>query len=187
MLRLKRDARGYPIPWIVLEDGDGHHFTVNDINRVFLCIKRDLCGICAHRLYKGRWFVGGPLAAFDERGAYLDPPLHHECATYALRVCPYLALPSYRGRIEGRTVKEAQLLVAYRAIDRRPPLFISAMAIAQTVRDGPVFVPKRPFKSVEFWRDGSQLDPKEGERIVNEELAKPRPEATPERLIKVGK
>ena len=95
MQHLDRDGRGYVIPWTVFRDSKGKaHFTINDENRRQTVIGRDCCPICAAKLLRGRWFVGGPGSAFHERGAYIDPPMHRECVVYALKVCPYLAFMS---------------------------------------------------------------------------------------------
>jgi hypothetical protein len=96
MKHLGIDRRGYPIPWSVYRDPDGRpHFTIfNNVLRA-RGIRDDLCGICGTKLFRGRWFVGGPVSAFDPRGTYIDPPMHHECSSYALTVCPYLAAPNY--------------------------------------------------------------------------------------------
>src|SRR5215472_13925800 len=92
MAHLPLDPRGYPIPANVYRDAQGRpHFTINDDRKRLEQLRRDACPICDQSLYIGRWFVGGPLSAFHPNGAYIDLPMHHECATYALQVCPYLA------------------------------------------------------------------------------------------------
>jgi hypothetical protein len=175
MKNLELDPRGYPIPWGVYRDKDGRaHFTINDDRRRYAAIKGNLCPICSFPLFRGRWFVGGPISAFHEHGAYADPPMHHECATYALQVCPYLASPRYARRIEDRTLMQndaTPILVDPTMIERRPELFISAMATRQRVTKGfsPNVIPGKPFVRIEYWQAGKQLNQAEGESLVEAE------------------
>src|SRR5262252_1142176 len=105
MKNLPRDPRGFPIFIMAYRDPNGRaHFTVNDEDVRRRLIAQDRCSVCGGRLQRGRWFVGGEKSAFDPCGAYLDPPMHHECAGYALQVCPYLASPVYAKLIHGATL-----------------------------------------------------------------------------------
>jgi hypothetical protein len=188
MRELARDPRGYPVPWIVLVDRAGKpHFTMNDQDKLDQVITRDLCSICGQKNTRGRWFVGGPLSAFHADGAYYDPPMHHECATYALQVCPYLAIGRYAGRIDGKTLTEPfAVMFDGSVIPDRPPLFVSAMAIGQEITPSRHFIPKRPYRRVEYWRDGELLPAAEAEPIVTAHLAQPLPELQPTRMILPG-
>jgi hypothetical protein len=175
MKHLELDSRGYPIPWGLYRDKEGRaHFTINDELRRFHAIRRGICPICGSPLFRGRWFVGGPISAFHEHGAYADPPMHYECATYALQVCPYLAAPRYARRIEDRTLTQndtTPILVDKTMIERRPELFISAMATGQRVTKGfsPNVIPRRPFVRIEYWQAGNLLDKADGEALVEAE------------------
>ena len=137
MRKLKRDKRGYPIPVTVLVDRDGTpHFTVHDHVKRRDILKADRCAICGKGLEGERWFVGGAKSAFSILGAYYDPPMHHECAQYALKVCPYLAAPTYARRLDGKTIKADAgiVLVAEKAvIDARPVVFVAVATSGQTV------------------------------------------------------
>ena len=107
MAHLDRDRRGYPIFFMAYRDQQGRpHFTINDERKRQIVIARDLCSICGAPLLRGRWFLGGDLSAFDANGAYIDPPMHDECVHYALRVCPYLASPSWSHYVAGRTLDQ---------------------------------------------------------------------------------
>lgn len=163
---LPRDPRGYPIPWIVYRDVNGKpHFTINDQQRVAQCLTDDLCPICGGKLLPGRWFVGGPEAAFHENGAYADPPLHAECAHYALQTCPFIAAPHYGKRIEDRTNPQAHdnvvLMTDLSQEVERPPLFVALLANKQQVMEvgpGIAYVkPFKPYRRVEYWEKGKQL------------------------------
>jgi hypothetical protein len=139
MAHLPRDHRGYPIPAMVLiDDGGRPHFQINDERKRQKCIEEDRCAICGTKLFRGRWFVGGPLSAFSERGSYIDPPLHQECAEFALAVCPYLAAPHYGKEIGVKTLKGRSATGIGIAIDPttlpdRPPFFVAVMAVATDV------------------------------------------------------
>lgn len=170
MRHLERDRRGYPIPEIVLRDSDGRpHFTVNDTLRMVHVLRNDLCAICGTKLFRGRWFIGGPRSAFDPHGCYIDAPAHHDCARYALRVCPYLAAPNYGRLIEDRTLADDEP-VALRRDERclpdRPRLFVAVHARGQEVRGGlhdMTIWPTRPYVGIEYWRDGHRLTREEGD------------------------
>ncbi|MBO0718882.1 MAG: hypothetical protein J2P55_16335 [Rhizobiales bacterium] len=171
MRYLPRDKRGLPIPFIVFRDDDGTpHFTINDEQRRRYVLARDRCAICNHALFRGRWYVGGPKCAFDPRGAYLDPPMHHECAIYALKVCPFLAAPRYGTLIDGKTLdpdKAADaVIVAHDTDTSRPEFFVAVMALGHKIVDGGCMVPKRPFRRIEFWRHGECLAIRRGD-VVN--------------------
>lgn len=101
-----KDRRGYPIPFIVLIDANKRpHFTINNGNRVLVAGRKKLCGLCGEKLRRDVAFVGGPICFLSPMGAFSDPPMHAECARYAIRVCPYLAAPSYGWRIDDKTLK----------------------------------------------------------------------------------
>lgn len=181
MKQLPRDPRGYPIFCMAFRDGDGRaHFTVNDGAVRHRLIAQDRCSICAGKLLRGRWFVGGNRSAFDPRGAYIDPPAHSECAHYALRVCPYLAAPAYASLIHGRTVAaDASLAVIDQtALDSpetadevRPHLFVAVLARGQRFMPTPaggVLFPARPYIAVEYWQHGQQLPHDVGEALCRE-------------------
>jgi hypothetical protein len=106
MRTLPCDERGYPVPFIVMTDKAGNpQFTINDHAKVRSCVNRKLCSICGKRHDALMWFVGGSRCFLHEHGAFIDPPLHLECAEYALRVCPFLAAPRYSKRVDDRKLK----------------------------------------------------------------------------------
>lgn len=167
MQHLEKDRRGYPIPVTVYRDGSGRpHFTINEEAKRQLIIAKDLCPICGEKLLRGRWFVGGPQSAFHPSGVYIDPPMHGECARYALQVCPYLAAPSFTKRIDDKTLSEkdagTMMLVDPTVIPERPDYFVAVMATAvHKIGDNQVryLKPVRPYSNVEFWKDGKQIGP----------------------------
>lgn len=180
------DHRGYPVPVNVARDHDGRpRFAVNDTRVREQLFAEDLCSICGRKLLRGRWSIGGPGGVLHENGVLLDPPVHRECAEFALEVCPYLAAPSY-GRsvvgLEANSVRleKGQLLHNPTVHDNRPPIFVAAMHVGQTLcrhPDGTVrsMRPKRPYRSVEFWRQGVRLPDDEGIRIAQDYIAEQLP------------
>lgn len=182
MRHLPKDRRGYPIPANVLIDKNGKpHFTINDDEKRQIHLRKKRCPICDGALLRGRWSVGGPASAFMEEGAYIDPPMHHECYRYAMQVCPYLALPSFTKRIDAGTLKkedveEHRVFIDNTVLAARPPLFVGVMHVGedyQTDVFGRIerFKPKRPYRNIEYWQDGRELSAAEGKALADAYLA----------------
>lgn len=196
MKKLPRDPRGLPVPFVILWQGGRHHFTVNDQKKVAHCLNTDRCAICGQPLFRGRWFVGGPLSAFHPDGWYIDTGLHKECMEYALQVCPYLAAPNYSGRLDDATINPAEgeviTVIDNTVIPERPKLFCAVMAVGQEVKHSfttHYVKPKRPYRDVLYWREGRQLTTDEGEALVAEALRapiEPRPMSNAIRTITRG-
>jgi hypothetical protein len=177
MADLPRDRRGYAIPWAVFTDADGRaHFQINDDRKRVHCLTRDLCPICGRKLTRGRWFVGGPMSVFHPNGAFADPPMHFECMRYAVAACPYLAAPSYAGRLDDKTLKTLDdenrppLLLDHTVIVRRPDLFVAVLARSQRLVGSafaPNVIPSKPYIRVEYWRHGEQLHDVVGQSLVD--------------------
>lgn len=170
-----KDRRGYPIPFIVMRDDDGRpHFTINNHERVEQAIRQRICAMCGKKLEFDCWLIGGPGAAFHQHGAFLDPPVHHACGTYALQVCPFLAAPSYSHRIDGSTldlakVKGMALVQEDGMQPDQPPFFAFARTSSierYSQQTGIIYViPKRPWKAVEFWNNGERITSEDAERL----------------------
>jgi hypothetical protein len=175
--QLPRDARGYPIPYVVQRDQTGQPlFIVNNRDLANHCVRRKLCSICGEKMVKELWFVGGPQSAFHPHGAYYDSAMHHDCLQYALRVCPYMAMSKQAAdldrvmpKIQDR-LKENVLMWDPTINDRRPDLFVAVMAYGQSLTGSPMggfyLHPLRPYHAVEYWREGEQLTADEGLAIV---------------------
>lgn len=160
MAHLEKDRRGYPIPTMVLRDETGRpHFQINEESVRQRLIRDDLCSICGKKLMRGRWFAGGPMSAFSERGLYIDPPMHEECVIYSMKVCPYLAAPNYGKEIGTKTLTGSQvekevILVDPTMIANRPPTFICVMAVGEDYfkAQGPFADPSLPPSMVRYVR-----------------------------------
>lgn len=163
---MPRSAAGLPIPVIVARDREDQPiFAVNHSEAVAMVAASGSCGICGQRMEEEDvWLVGGPRAAFDPRGAFLDPPMHRECATFALRVCVYLATPSYReakpGAIAAAKRKALEMGFATREAEGSPKpdhfvlMRIDGMVGLRRDHEPPLFIPNRMPREWELWRDG---------------------------------
>lgn len=88
--RLPHHGR-FPVPATVPWDDRGvPDFTAVDDDAYLRVVKERLCGICGEPLDYWMAFVGGPLCMAVH--CFTDPAMHIECAEYAVRVCPYLAM-----------------------------------------------------------------------------------------------
>jgi hypothetical protein len=184
MKGLGKDHRGYPIPFIVLRDANNKpQFAANNSLRQLQCLLEKRCPICGTKLDRLLWFLGGPLSAFHTHGKYRDTAMHHECMTYAVQVCPWLAAPQYLGHIDTEKVasKLKMPLADITMIPDRPPLFVAVASLKQEITfrndrpDSAVVAPVRPYVAVEFWRHGKQLSESEGQKEVELALAVPVP------------
>lgn len=96
MAGLPRDKHGYPIFWTAYVDAHGvPDFRVLEMPRVFRALKYRRCGMCGEPI-SGRTFclIGARDNVAELRGT--DPPMHEDCARFALAVCPFLSGSSTR-------------------------------------------------------------------------------------------
>jgi hypothetical protein len=185
MKHLKLDARGYPIPCMVLIDKTGlPHFAVNEETERVKVIRNDLCSVCGTKLFRGRWFVGGALSAFHEHGAFFDPPMHSECAKFSLKVCPYLAAPRYdaeigiakaKAKADAGAMPNHLVFVDHTMIPGRPmdDMFVALMTTKPVILCGEDFrnlKAQQPYNAVEYWRRGERISDREGQAIVKRAL-----------------
>lgn len=186
MRLLPRDRRGYPIPFVIMRDIQGKpHFTINDSLRNFKVLSERRCQICGFRLKQLMWFVGGPRSAFHEAGCYADSAMHHECMTYAMQVCPYLAVHNYPGRIDDATLNYDDLPNYVGFVDttmdpNRPAIFVAVASRAQELSRPlvwgmpmPHVRPVRPYSAVEFWRHGIKLSVDDGMSLCRQAGVEP--------------
>lgn len=170
----ERDAKGNPVPYVVLKDKQGRfHFKINDSMKVVHCFTNDLCSICGQTMSSDdQWLLGGIASAFDPGGYYIDLPIHKDCGTYALQVCPYLAIRNYNSKIDMARLKNlfnGELELHNPTVDPdRLPLFvfIRPLRIGYNSND---FTVKaiNGYHEVQYWRDGKQLfDKKEIESFI---------------------
>ncbi|MCZ7860617.1 hypothetical protein O9X98_04290 [Agrobacterium salinitolerans] len=173
---LGRDRRGYPIPVTAAIDRDGTpHFTITDQAARHRMIDEDRCHLSGRKLLRGRWFIGGPMPAFHPQGAFLDGPMLDEASLFAVQTCPFVAAPKYARSVADKMAQalEAQDATVVKlhdeAVPDRPPIFVRVMTIGHKLvssSEGDVlFVTKKPYRKVEFWRHGGMMDFDEGVAI----------------------
>jgi hypothetical protein len=105
-----RDARGFPVlaitPW---RDGVPD-FAVTSPARILVCAVERRCSVCGLGLGKGLvWrvvaaeeavaMVADP-TAYENAAGTVEPPGHRLCMIYAAVVCPWLARPNARRRLD---------------------------------------------------------------------------------------
>lgn len=112
--------RKLPVPFtnIIMDDGTPD-FTTIDARKTVRCATERLCGVCGKPL--GYWiaFLGGPKSA--ETHAYVDPPMHEECARAAVKLCPFIAMPSM---VRRKTPLTPDSIVPEGWADNRPEVFV---------------------------------------------------------------
>ena len=170
MKSLEKDARGYPCPVILQRDATGKAlFTVNNAAKVELVARRHFCGICGKKMpANDRWLVASARLFTDFRAGFLDPPMHRECAEYALQVCPYIANPSWGKEIAPIMLKNAKMPENFEIVtapvgsysQAKPPMFglgrIDAIDIHNTT--GQCVFSVRTWLEVHYWKDGKKVE-----------------------------
>lgn len=100
LAHLKRDKRGYPIPFFVSTKNGEPQFQLLSGEKQRLCVDNKLCPICGKKLYKeGAYFICGPIGLHNRVST--DPPMHRVCAEFSLQACPHL----YFEKAQRREVK----------------------------------------------------------------------------------
>jgi hypothetical protein len=97
--RLPRSANGYPVPWFVAWYDGVPDFRVIDREKYRPALRESRCWLCGDRLGAYKTFPIGPMCAVNRISS--EPPSHLDCATYAARVCPFLARPHAKRRETG--------------------------------------------------------------------------------------
>ncbi|MFK4135920.1 hypothetical protein ACI2KR_27100 [Pseudomonas luteola] len=153
--RMKVDSRGYPIPYSVEIDANGKpDFRVIDPQKWFLAAQQKRCGICGEPLGAYVAFVGGPLSI--ENRYFTDLPMHKDCATYALQVCPFIAAPKFSySHSHSEEVK-----VNEHVSTNRPEKFglgiTKRYSLVQTGQ-GDILIHANEFQSIEWWSFGKRI------------------------------
>lgn len=192
--QLPQDPKGMPVPYTVWRKPTHYHdiatgqviyrtdyqFAVNDHNRTIECADNKLCSICGHGLQDDDWVIGGPLSAFMPNGVFADLPIHYECGKYALKVCPYLAVPSYVNLKDAQKIanKTGMPVNTLSAGNTRVPFFVFAKLNKWHVRypdkwhvryPDVLIVPDRNvlpvFLKFEYWNHGEQITPEEAVKL----------------------
>jgi hypothetical protein len=150
--------RGLPVPYTNLITGQGDvDFATLDSAKVHQVALNRLCGVCGRPLDYWIVFVGGPRCV-DSR-AYLDPPMHEDCARATLRLCPYLA----RETMRRRKTPTSDATTPPGFVEDKPASYLLYVTRSYTyivIPDGVIFHPA-PAKRLEEYRyiDGRLTPP----------------------------
>lgn len=88
-LRQRPRQAGLPIPYVNMTGPQGADFRTLDGEARLDCARNNLCGLCGQKL-KGEVVLIGSEEDLAIR-RWFDPPMHEECALYAVLACPFLA------------------------------------------------------------------------------------------------
>jgi hypothetical protein len=156
--RLPRDKRGYPIPFTadIREDGTPD-FTAINVRHWIAATRDRRCGICGVVMHSRVWFVGGPICEINR--LFYDHPMHQDCAEYALRVCPFLAMPNAHYR-KIKSLREGVAIVKT-ASDVKPDRFMLGRTKGYRVMkvNDDVLLRADPWEDVVWWKDGEVMVP----------------------------
>jgi hypothetical protein len=168
MKDLPRDTNGYPIPFTMLRTEDGAaDFTRHDLAAIGKSIFDQLCSICGQALHTDIWLLAGAKIALNPHGGYIDPAMHKQCAVYALKVCPYLALPSFAKRLPNEVDASHS---SVRIITGKPVVFALVKTcnyhVVTTPQGGTILLPIRPLLDIEYWREGRCIPWSEAKQLL---------------------
>ena len=157
--RLPRDARGFPIPAGNAVVAGVADFATLDMEKWAALLHRRACGICGETMFGPVYFIGGSLCARNR--LFFDHPMHGACALYALKVCPYLALPNFMHR---KTVPQHEGFmteVIPRASDQKPARFMlgRTRSYAGHWHGADLLLRADPWLRVSWWHAGQEAAP----------------------------
>lgn len=90
------DARGYSVPYFVATIDGKPDFRVSDPEKFKQCVRFGKCWLCGEKLGTLHTFVIGPMCVVNRTTS--EPPCHLDCATYAVKGCPFLNNPNTKYR-----------------------------------------------------------------------------------------
>ena len=91
---LKRDERGFPVPWFVHWENGEPDFRVVSPDKIARAYKFGRCWICGGSMGVHRVCVIGPMCVVNRVTS--EPPSHRGCAEFAAKACPFLTKPRMR-------------------------------------------------------------------------------------------
>jgi len=157
-----RDQRGLPIPFVVLVVNGKPDFRITDVERWAKVVNHRLCALCGEPLGARIAFIGGPQSHASH--CFTDGPMHRDCAEYAIRVCPYLALRHMKRG--GATVAPdgVMLKVVDEVSEERPERFFVGITTKYEVDlllSGSAYLLAGEWESVAWFRHGEPVGPPE--------------------------
>ena len=154
------DARGFVVPFTQFIKPDGTpDFRVMDDERTSKAVRRRLCSLCGEKMRKNVFFIGGPKCV--DNGFFYDPPMHKECALYALQTCPHLARAKGKYAPVPDRIEGSSLLIQGEMDTVKAEWFGLMQSTGYTsgrTDTGMIAIKaEMPWVSVERWRDGALI------------------------------
>lgn len=146
--------RGIPIPFVNETASGTVEFAAIQADKVLRCARERLCGSCGEPLEWWMAFLGRPESATQR--AYLDPPMHPDCALAALTMCPHIARREHRRAPEHRLA--AEVFTPDLMTETKPQRWVmgicrdydACIVAPRTSQAHVLFLPK-PFKRTRTW------------------------------------
>jgi hypothetical protein len=101
------NSKGYPIPFFVSYVNGLPDFRMVDEKKYMQCVANNVCYICGQPMGRHKSFVAGSLMLVNKMN--VEPPMHHDCATYAVKACPFMLLPKSVRRTAGMPEEAIQM------------------------------------------------------------------------------
>lgn len=151
--RLPKDPRGFPVPFTAQVLNGKADLTVIDPKKWDKALRQSLCGICGAALLDDYYFVGGEMCAANR--LFTDLPMHSECATYSLQVCPFLAAPKMAYRKDSTRDAEAHRTLTSVSTER-PSRFMLGHALGYELvsNGGEILLHAYPWFNLQWWKEG---------------------------------
>lgn len=153
MKLLKRDERGFPVPWFVHWQDDKPDFRVISPGKLGMAYRNGRCWICGGQMGVHRIYVIGPMCVINRVTS--EPASHRDCAEFAARACPFLTKPRMRRNEKDMPVERATVGVP---IQRNPgcvALYETRAVSPFKAGDGYLFRLGDPDR-IDWWAEGRQ-------------------------------
>lgn len=150
MKLLKRDERGFPVPWFVHWEDDKPDFRVISPGKLGMAYRNGRCWLCGGQMGMHRIYVIGPMCVINRVTS--EPASHRDCAEFAAQACPFLTKP--RMRRNEKDLPEERAPAPGIPLDRNP----GCVALYETravKTEGGLFRLGDPDR-IDWWAEGRQ-------------------------------
>ena len=113
--KLPKDARGYPIPYIVAYRDGKPDFTTQDAEKFEDCLKNKKCHVCGEVMTKGFFYIASDMTPDSGVFNFTDPAICIDCAWYSIKVCPFMANPNAKHK---PGMPQEDKIVDYEALEK---------------------------------------------------------------------
>lgn len=183
--RLPLDARGYPIPFFVMNRDGVLDFRVVDHDKVVRAAEQNQCFICGDKLGRHKFFAAGPKSMVVMQSSH--GPSHKECVEYALKACPFILYPAHR---RTAAMPDIPLKVDEGVQIERPPIY----GVAHVEGEYELMVGGNTMRcqwseiDYTFWLDGAQINMSQAyphveaavAQVIQDVMDAKKPDAWPE-------